>query len=135
MPGTSTLTREPPQQRRSNASSFDAGRFVDAMRTRDADAWADFFAPDAEWLEYRHHNPPRDPQRREGNVSIHEFLKSVCADNRYLHVEDLVAGEESVWFRRMVRRDDDRMMIEHVHLRIENGLIAREIDVESWDYV
>lgn len=132
MPGTDTLTQQLPQQRRS--STFDVDGFLGAVRAKDADAWSDFYAPDAEWLEYRHHNPPLDPQRREGNVSIHGFLKDVCSDDRHLHVEDLVVGEGSVWFRRMARLGDGRMMIEHVHLRIDAGLIVREIDVEAWDY-
>lgn len=134
MPGTTTLTRKLPHQRAAT-SGFDVAGLVDAMRTKDPDAWVDFYAPDAEWLEYRHHNPPQDPQRREDNRTIHAFVTEMCKENRSLHVEDLVAGEDSVWFRRMVRHEDGRMMIEHVHLRIEDGLIAREIDVESWDYV
>ena len=122
-----------PQQRA--GSEFDVEGFLEAMRNKDADAWSDYYAPDAEWLEYRHHNPPHDPRRRDGNVRIHDFLREICADDRHLHVEDLLSGEDSVWFRRMIRLADGRMVIEHVHLRVAGGRITREIDVESWDYV
>ena len=133
MPGTTSLIATSlPQQRA--GSEFDLDGFLEVMRNKDPDAWSDYFAPDAEWLEYRHHEPPHDPRRLEGNVSIHQFLCEICADERHMHVEDLVAGPESIWFRRMVRMADDRMEIEHVHLHIDNGVITREIDVDSWDY-
>jgi len=132
MPGTTTLMTKFPQQRA--GADFDLDGFLEAMRNKDPDTWSDYFAPDAEWLEYRHHNPPRDPRRLAGNVSIHEFLREVCADNRHMHVEDLVAGPDSIWFRRMIRLDDNRMVIEHVHLHVDGGVITREIDVDSWDY-
>lgn len=132
MPGTTTLMNTSlPQQR---SGGFDLEGLLEAMRNKDADAWSDYFAPDAEWLEYRHHNPPRDPRRMEGNVTIHEFLREVCADERHMHVEDLVAGDDSIWFRRMIRLADGRMLIEHVHLHISEGVITREIDVDAWDY-
>jgi hypothetical protein len=132
MPGTTTIAAPAPVRR--PAAPFDIAGFLEAMRDRDADAWSDFFASDAQWLVYRHRNPPADPTRLDGNVAVHQHLCEVCASDAHLHVEDVVVGESSVWFRRMVRLSTGRMVIEHVHLRIDAGLIIREIDVASWDY-
>ena len=131
---TATKQRETPSGAPAGAAEFDVAGFVAAMRSRDAGSWADFFAADAEWLSYRHSKPARDPQLRIGNLTIHDYLKDVCASDAHLHVEDLVTSDDSVWFRRMVRLGDGRMLIEHVHLRHSDGRITREIDVESWDF-
>lgn len=133
MPGSMTLPTSFPRQ--PQATDFDADRFRQAVRDKDADAWSNFFAADAEWLEYRDLQPPQDPKCRRGNLEIHRFLTDLCDSEHHLHVEDLVVGKDAVWFRMMVRLEDGRMVIEHVHLRIVNGLIQREIDVEAWDYL
>jgi ketosteroid isomerase-like protein len=132
MPGSTTIAPPMPVQR--GTTPFDLDGFFMAMRRRDADAWSDCFAPDAQWLVYRHHNPAVDPVHIEGNVAVHGYLREVCDSDAHLHVEDVVSGNSSVWFRRMVRLGNGRMVIEHVHLRIDGGLITREIDVASWDY-
>jgi hypothetical protein len=133
MPGTTTIAAPTPV--RLPTAPFDIAGLLEAMRDRDADRWSDFFASDAQWLVYRHHNPPADPVRLDGNVAVHSYLREVCESDEHLHVEDVVVGETSVWMRRMVRLATGRMVIEHVHLRVERGLITREIDVASWDYL
>jgi hypothetical protein len=132
MPGTTTIAAPTPVRR--PGQQFDVAGLLQAIRDRDADAWSDYFAPDAQWLVYRHHNPPVDPARIDGNLAVHERLQAVCESDVHLHVEDLTVGETSVWMRRMVRLGTERMIIEHVHLRIDGGRIVREIDVCSWDY-
>ena len=131
MPGTTTIAPPPTA---APSQTFDIEGFLAAMRDRDAAAWSDFFTPDAQWLVYRHHDPPLDPTRIEGNVAVHDRLREVCGSDAHLHVEDVVVGATSVWMRRMVRLHTGRMVIEHVHLRIDEGRIVREIDVCSWDY-
>jgi hypothetical protein len=129
MPGTTTIAA--PMPVRQPSEPFDVGGFLEAMRDRDAAAWSDYFAPNAQWLVYRHQSPPVDPTRVDGNVAVHERLRAVCESDVHLHIEDLVVGEASVWMRRMVRLSTGRMVIEHVHLRIDGGRIVREIDVCS----
>ena len=131
MPGTTTIAPPPTG---APTQAFDIEGFLAAMRDRDAAAWSDYFAPDAQWLVYRHHNPPLDPSRVEGNVAVHDRLREVCESDAHLHVEDVVVGSASVWMRRMVRLTTGRMVVEHVHLRIDGGRIVREIDVCAWDY-
>jgi hypothetical protein len=122
-----------PQSRRAGVA-FDAAGLLAAMRARDAAAWSDYYAPDAQWLVYRHRDPPVDPVRIDGNLAVHSRLREVCASDAHVHVEDLVVADESLWMRRMVRLHTGEMVIEHVHLRIMDGRIVREIDVCSWDY-
>ena len=38
---------------------FDFAGFRTALEARDVAHWLPFYADDAEWLEYRHTNPPR----------------------------------------------------------------------------
>jgi hypothetical protein len=133
MPGTTTIAAPTPV--RQPSEPFDVAGFLDAMSARDAARLSDYFTPDAQWLVYRHRNPPVDPSRIDGNLAVHERLRAVCESDVHLHVEDLVAGESSVWMRRMVRLGTGRMVVEHVHLKIDGGRIVREIDVCSWDYV
>jgi hypothetical protein len=132
MRGTTTIA--PPMPVAGPSVRFDIAGYLEAMRDRDADRWSDFYAPDAQWLVYRHHNPPTDPSCMEGNVAVHAYLSQVCRSDRHLHVEDVVVGDSSVWMRRMVRLATGRMVIEHVHLSVSAGHIVREIDVCSWDY-
>ena len=133
MPGTTTIAALMPATR--GDLPFDLDGLFTAMRQRNADAWSDYFAPDAQWLIYRHRNPAADPVWMDGNVAIHRYLREVCASDVHLHVEDVASASTSIWYRRMVRLETGRMVIEHVHLRVDGGLIAREIDVASWDYV
>jgi hypothetical protein len=132
MQGTTTIAPARPITR--SSEPFDIEGFLEAMRRRDADGWTDYFAPDAQWLVYRHRDPPSDPGRIDGQVAVRERLRAVCESDVHLHVEDVVVGEGSVWMRRMVRLGNGRMVIEHVHLGVEGGRILREIDVCSWDY-
>jgi hypothetical protein len=134
MPGTTTIAPSRPAQADAADARLDVAGLLRAMRARDAAAWSDYFAADAQWLVYHHHDPPIDPIRLEGNVSVHERLSEICGSDAHLHIEDLVVGDGSIWLRRMMRLGSGEMVIEHVHLRLVGGRIVREIDVCSWDY-
>ena len=43
------------------AAAFDFPAFKRAFEAQDVEAWLAFFAPDAEWWEYRPDAPPRSP--------------------------------------------------------------------------
>ena len=50
----------------SSAARFDYAAFRRAFSGKDAGAWSEFYADDAEWIEYRHDAPPRAPHRMVG---------------------------------------------------------------------
>ncbi len=47
---------------------FDRDDFLDAFRSKDLQRWAGWYAEDAEWIEYRHQNPPRNPHVMRGLI-------------------------------------------------------------------
>lgn len=51
---------------------FDLEAFVRAAENLDFDAWVACYAPDAQWWEYRHANPPRSPHVMAGASAIFE---------------------------------------------------------------
>jgi hypothetical protein len=75
-----------------NNTGFDFQAFRSAIEPRDTSAWAEFYADDAEWLEYKHGYPPSSPRRMSGRVEIEAFLSRVAASGVELKVSDEVVG-------------------------------------------
>lgn len=115
------------------ASTFDFPAFKRAFEAKDADAWLAFFAPGAEWWEYRHDAPPRAPHMMIGLEAIRERLDYVAAADLALTISDAVVGEERAAIAFWVTLADGRRLIEHAILHLEDGKITRQIDVEAWD--
>ena len=115
------------------AAEFDFAAFRTAFETGNAAAWAEFFADDAEWLEYRHSDPPRSPNRIQGRGAIAAFVEGVAAADLEIRIHDEVIGDERVAFAATIDLPDGRRVIEHVILHVEDGRIRRQVDVEAWD--
>jgi hypothetical protein len=113
-------------------AEFDFRAFKRAFEGKDAVAWTGCFADDGEWIEYRHSNPPRSPNRMN-KARVTEHIAAVAGSSVRLSIEDeLVAGDRAA-FRVIVALPDGRRIIEHVMLYCENGKIKRQVDVEAWD--
>ena len=112
---------------------FDLTSFTRAIEARDAVAWLEFYADDAEWLEYKHTYPPRSPRVIRGRSEISAFLERIAAGGVTLRVEDEIAGADRAAFRMWVTLPDGRRIIEHVIVHLRDGKITRQVDVESWD--
>jgi hypothetical protein len=112
---------------------FDIDGFVAAMVAKDAERWSAYYAPGAEWLEYRHDQPPASPKRFEGREAITEFVEEICAADLTIEVEDPLAGDGIAWYRVDVALGDGRRIVEHVRLRTLGRLITQQVDVEAWD--
>ncbi|HET7716514.1 MAG TPA: nuclear transport factor 2 family protein [Bauldia sp.] len=112
---------------------FDFAAFKRAYEAKDAAAWAACYAEDAEWIEYRHQNPPRRPHRLKGRAAIATFLRQVEAWPIGLKIEDEILAGDRIAFRSWVDLGDGRRIIEHVMLYIEKSLIIRQIEVEACD--
>jgi ketosteroid isomerase-like protein len=116
-----------------SVARFDFDGFRRAFVMQDIAAWAACFRENAQWLEYRHTNPPRSPRILEGRAAIEAHLQKVKASNVTLAIEDEVIGPERAAFRVWVDLPDGRRIVEQVIIEIEDGLIARQVDVEAWD--
>jgi ketosteroid isomerase-like protein len=113
--------------------AFDFDGFRKAYEAKDASAWLGYFAEDAEWIEYRHDDPPTRPNRMQGRAAIGDFIGKVVSWPIALTIEDPVIEGDRIAFRAWVDRPDGKRIIEHVMLETREGLIQRQIDVEAWD--
>lgn len=114
-------------------TGFDLAGFREAVTTRDADRWLAFYAPDAEWREYRDASPPRAPRIMSGREAIGEFLRGVMAAPIEIAIENEVLDERRAAFTLIVTRDAGHRIIENVVIEHRGGRIVRQIDVEAWD--
>lgn len=115
------------------AAAFDFPAFKRAFEAKDVEAWLAFFAPDAEWWEYRPDAPPRSPHKMVGREAIRARLIYGAEADMELAISDEVIGEERIAFAFLVTLPDGRHYIEHVILHLADGKIVRQVDVEAWD--
>ena len=113
--------------------AFDYSAFKNAFERKDAATWAEFYAEDAEWVEYKPSAPPRDPVRMIGRKRIAEFLASLESSDIDISLADEVLGEERVAFSVDVTLPGGRRVFEHTILHIKDDKIVRQVDVEAWD--
>jgi ketosteroid isomerase-like protein len=57
------------------ATAFDFPAYKRAFEAQDVEAWLAFFAPDAEWRQYRPDAPPRSPNITVGREAIRTSLE------------------------------------------------------------
>ena len=115
------------------AAAFDFPAFKRAFEAKDVEAWLAFFAPDAEWWEYRPDAPPRAPIKMVGTEAIRAKLTYVAGADLEQVISDEVLSEERIAFAFWVNWSDGRHLIEHAILHLADGKIARQVDVEAWD--
>ena len=80
-------------------AGFDFPAFREAFERKDAGRWAEFYAEDAHWIEYKPSAPPRAPIRMIGKAQIKEFIEAVSRSD--LEIERL---EPSPSFWLLIRR-------------------------------
>jgi hypothetical protein len=114
-------------------NAFDFAAFRQAFEAQNVDTWLAFYADDAEWIEYRHSNPPRNPNRMVGREQIGAFLGRVKAAGLHLALSDEVVGEDRAAFCVTCTLPDGKRIIEHVILHHAGGKITQQTDVEAWD--
>ena len=112
---------------------FDFSAFKDAFERKEAQRWAQFYAEDAQWIEYKPSAPPHDPVRMVGRESIAEFLSSLEGSDIEISLSDEVLGRKRIAFSVDVTLSDGRRVFEHTIVHIEDGKIVRQVDVEAWD--
>ena len=78
---------------------FDFGAFRAAYGGPDPDAWAAFYAEDAEWIEYRYSAPPAAPHRMEGRERIRVVLEQVVAAGRRAELSEVIHAPGRAAFR------------------------------------
>ena len=114
-------------------AAFDFDSFRAALEARDVARWLPFYADDAEWLEYRHGNPPRAPDVTRGRAAIGRYIEEIAASRIALAISNEVLGEHRAAFTITVLRADGRRIIENVIVDHRDGRIVRQLEVEAWD--
>ena len=112
---------------------FDFAAFRAAFGGADADAWAAFYADDAEWIEYRYSAPPSAPHRMEGRDRIRVVLEQVIAAGLKAELSEVIDAPGRAAFRVDVELPDGRRIVEHTMIWTDGGTITRQVDVEAWD--
>src|SRR5262245_37377454 len=114
--------------------AFEFSAYARALEAKDVEALLAFYAPDAEWVEYRPGAPPSAPARIRGHAAIAELLRGVAADAGVtLAVSHQVVGEDRIAFRITVGLPGGRRDIEHAICELRDGLIVEHAEVEAWD--
>jgi hypothetical protein len=103
------------------------------MERKDSDSWLGFYADEAEWTEYRHFSPPRDPNRMVGKEQIADFIWRVCSSDVDIIIADEVIASDRIAFSIDVTLPDGKRIFEHTIANIENDKITHQVDVEAWD--
>jgi ketosteroid isomerase-like protein len=114
-------------------AAFDFAAFRAALEARDVERWLPFYADDAEWLEYRHGNPPRSPHVMRGREEIGRFLDDVAGSQIELEISNEVLGDERAAFTITFTRTGGRRIVENVIVDHRDGRIVRQLEVEAWD--
>lgn len=108
--------------------SFDFAKFRAAYEARDAAAWLDFYADDAEWIEYGP-NLSACLRRMIGRAEISKFLQAASWPE-VLGFEEPEVDADRVRFCARIRDADGHRMVEHVMLLTQDGQIRRQVDVD-----
>ena len=114
-------------------AAFDFDAYRSAFESKDVGRWLAFYSDDAEWIEYRHSDPPRAPNVMRGSSEIGAFLERVAAMPIDLQLSREVLGEERIAFACTVDLGDGKRIVEHVIADVRDGRIVLHVDVEAWD--
>lgn len=113
--------------------AFDYAAYRAAFEAKDVRAWLAFYADDAEWVEYRHGNPPRAPNVMRGRGEIGAFLERVAQMPIGLALDREVVGDERIAFEVTCDMGNGGRIVENVICDVRDGQIVRQVDVEAWD--
>jgi hypothetical protein len=114
------------------APVLDLDSFLAAFAARDVQRWLAHYAPDAEWWEYRHADPPSRPHVMRGRDAIARHIEMVAAADLELRIESPVLDDRRAAFTVWIDRPGG-LIVENVIVEHRNGLVVRQTDVEAWD--
>jgi ketosteroid isomerase-like protein len=112
-------------------TSFDYAGLKRAFETPDIPALIEFYAEDAEWIEYKPGAPFSSPRRMVGKATIQKFVQGVADYGVKLTMSDEVIGDERIAFCMIFVAPDGETGIEHVICHHRDGKIIRQVDVEA----
>ncbi|PZS33945.1 MAG: hypothetical protein DLM59_05645 [Pseudonocardiales bacterium] len=113
--------------------AFDYPAYRAAFEARAVEPWLAFYAEDAQWVEYRHTDPPRAPSVMRGRAEIGAFMARVAALPLTIELSREVVGADRIAFACLVTMEDGKQIIEHAIADLRDGLISYHAEVEAYD--
>lgn len=117
----------------STTTTFQLDTFARAIEERDARVQLAMYAEDAEVTLTDRISQPGAPRLLRGRSEIQSWLEDVAARDMVHEVGHTVCDESGAAFTEACRYPDGTNVLCAAVLEIEDGLITRQIGVQSWD--
>lgn len=116
-----------------STTTFDTGRLVRAIESRDDQGLTALYAADATITLYDRDHPPASPQVLSGRLEIGAYFRDICGRNIEHTVPSLVADGSGVAFEQHCRYPEGNRVVCVTVANVEGGLITRQTIAQSWD--
>ena len=104
-----------------------------ALETRDAELLFGLYQPQARLRVVNQNTPPSQPFEASGSADVESYLGEVCARDMTHDVGDEVIGSDRVSYTETcVYPDGTRVLTANI-LDLEDGKIANQTTIETWD--
>jgi hypothetical protein len=117
----------------STTTTFDLDTFTRAIEERDASTQLAMYAEDAEVTLTDRISQPHKPRVLHGRSEIRTWIEDVCARDMIHEVGQTVRDEQGAAFAEACRYPDGTNVLCTALLKVEDGLIARQLGVQAWD--
>ncbi len=114
-------------------TGFDFEALRRGIEQLDAETLINLYADDAELHIVNKNTTPSSPRALRGKEEITEHLRDVCGRAMTHRIENEVVGENRVAFNEMCEYPDGTRVLAATMLDLQNGKIARQVNVEAWD--
>jgi hypothetical protein len=116
------------------AGAFDFEVLRRAIEERDADTLAGLYTDNARLRIVNHNTTPSFASLLVGRGAIAGHLEEICGREMTHRIEREVVGEERVAFEEVCEYPDGTRLLCAALLDVEDGRIARQTNVEAWDW-
>jgi ketosteroid isomerase-like protein len=113
--------------------SFDFAELKRALEERDSAAQLALYRDNAEVTLVDRINPPRSPRVLRGREEIRTWIEDVCERDMTHRVEMQVVGNGGAAFTEACRYPDGTNVLCAAVLELQDGRIARQVGVQTWD--
>ena len=109
-------------------SFFNFNAYKRALTSSDIRKCLDFFADDAEWIEYKRPHPPKQILMLKGKNEIEKHLAAMKESGVIFSVEDEVVTPNRAAFCVLCSQSDGKKLVENVIIHYKNGRITQRIE-------
>ena len=103
-----------------------------AIESQDHDAFGALLAENVEAISYSVRTPPGAPARIEGRDALVALYREVPAELTHT-ISNGVVGQDRVAFTLTCTYPTGQLVVVNTILDIRDGLVARQVSVETWD--